>query len=117
MKTYRQGDVLLVPIEKPEGIGLHGTCVLREPGEGIILAAGEATGHHHRIRDRHARVHWLRGKRILTVCKHGAKLTHEEHETIDLPAGHYEVVQQTEFVPPPPKKRPASIPMRRAVYD
>ena len=37
---YRQGDVLLVPMERPKDLG---TLVRRKRGQGIILAAGEAT--------------------------------------------------------------------------
>jgi hypothetical protein len=47
-KLYRQGDVLLMPIAKlPEKI----KRVRRENGL-IILARGEATGHHHFIDDK-----------------------------------------------------------------
>jgi hypothetical protein len=47
MKIIRQGDVALVQVSKlPEG------CVLVEgQSRKIVLALGEATGHHHRIED------------------------------------------------------------------
>lgn len=106
---YRQGDVLLVPVELSVWFRdlRH---VPRKKGEGIILAAGEATGHHHRVRTSSAREYRassmavalpeaLRGKRYLRVGKKGAELTHEEHDTIQIPQGTYEIVQQREYEP------------------
>lgn len=112
---FRQGDVLLIPIEGAMSIrpgkGRH--YVSRKTGEGIILAAGEATGHHHRVRSTRARLvrpgAFVGGtrvaERVLVVPKGGAELTHEEHDTIKLPEGKYRVVGQREFAPPPPKER------------
>jgi len=105
---YRQGDVLLVPVELSERLTWE-MYTYRQRGEGIILAAGEATGHYHRIRTPGAREYLgptavgtpasLRGKRFLVVGKKGAELTHEEHDTIQIPQGTYEIVQQREFAP------------------
>jgi hypothetical protein len=122
---YRQGDVLLVPVELSVR-SRELDYVYRDKGEGIILAAGEATGHHHRIRTPGAREYRgptavgtpasLRGKRFLTVGKKGAELTHEEHDTIQIPQGTYEIVQQREYAP---VIRDNSVVERgsRAVYD
>lgn len=122
---YRQGDVLLVPVALSVRLS-ELEYVPREPGEGIILAAGEATGHHHRIQTRGPREYRgptavgtpnaLRGKRYLSVGKKGAELTHEEHDTIKIPEGTYEIVQQREYEP---VVRDNSVVERRSrnVYD
>lgn len=100
---YRQGDVLLVPVDAPLQRDLE--YVRRKPGEGIILAAGEATGHHHRVRERGARefsgtdITGTKGRRFLFVGQKGATITHEEHDPISVPAGEYEIVQQREYEP------------------
>jgi hypothetical protein len=114
---YRQGDVLLVPVEVPLYPNEDLDFVRRKGnGEGIILAAGEATGHHHRIRDRHAREFRgtarsnTRGRRFVRVSHRGATITHEEHDPIKVPEGMYEIVQQREFAP-----EEASL--TRPVYD
>jgi len=107
---YRQGDVLLVPVSVSE---FDLDRVYRKRGEGIILAAGEATGHHHRIRDRSAREyrsHRGPSRRFVRVGSRGATITHEEHDPIQVPQGTYEIVQQREFAP-----EEASL--TRAVYD
>lgn len=101
---YRQGDVLLIPVTLnvfPNELDF----VQRAKGDGIILAAGEATGHHHRIRDRHAREFRgnlrtaTQGRRFVRVSQRGATITHEEHDPIKVPAGVYEIVQQREYAP------------------
>lgn len=96
---YRQGDVLLVPISRDE-LPQKRTRVRKKKGEGVILAAGEATGHHHRVRERGA-VEYRAGKnRYLTVGKAGGTITHEEHDPISLPPNSvFKIVQQREYEP------------------
>lgn len=99
---YRQGDVLLVPVSKEDAPAKKSLrYVPRKPGEGIILAAGEATGHHHRVRERGAREYVdKKGARFLSTGKAGGTLTHEEHDSIALPAhGLFKIVQQREYEP------------------
>lgn len=95
MGIYRQGDVLVrrvtdVPVTaKP--VDLDNGCV--------ILAYGEATGHAHAI---HSRAKMFRDDAMATwlqVDTDGADLVHEEHATIYLPAGNYQVVIQREYSP------------------
>jgi len=108
---YRQGDVLLVPAT-PNAFDLRPVYRKREDG-GIILAAGEATGHHHRIRDRSAREYREVGRprrRYVRVGPRGATITHEEHDPIQVPQGTYEIVQQREFAP-------EEADLTRRVYD
>lgn len=101
MNPYRQGDILFVPVN----LNMSATPRVyekRERGQGLIVAQGEATGHHHRVRDRHARIFTPKGRaeRYLTTSKHGASVTHEEHDTLALPPDTtFEIVHQREHVP------------------
>jgi len=92
-KTYRQGDVLLQQIDTlPAGASPV------EWDERVILAYGEVTGHAHAISTNYATMYTWEGDRLLEI-KPGARLVHEEHATITLPAGYYKVIQQREYVP------------------
>lgn len=97
MKQYRQGDVLIVATSViPESA----EPVARENGR-VILAHGELTGHAHAImgpaslfRDpKLAKVFMLVGG------DEPVALRHEEHSTIDIPPGNYEVIIQREYSP------------------
>ncbi len=97
---YRQGDVLVVPITSiPRGATeemLEKDC--------IVLAHGEATGHAHVIRDHSARMFCTPGQpktkaiRFLRLVR-SVELIHEEHDTVTIPPGDYEVIRQREYAP------------------
>lgn len=91
MKTmYRQGDVLLVRIEAiPTNAKI---C----PGP-VILAEGEVTGHAHEIPSG-AQLWQLEEKRFV-LTQHEVELTHQEHASIRLEPGAYEVRRQREYEP------------------
>lgn len=105
---YRQGDILLVPIEKlPSGLNE----VPREKGK-IVLAEGEATGHLHaidspevmfmaedleEIEGRFLKVEAETEHQVGTRTIKGAALTHPEHDMIILAPGAYEVRRQREY--------------------
>lgn len=100
---YRQGDVLLVPIQTTSrGKSVH------ENGR-IILAHGEATGHAHEIEmaqngsvvleqitDQNDS---LFGARLLRIEGRTAILKHQEHAPIRIKPGTYKVVRQREYSP------------------
>jgi hypothetical protein len=101
---YRQGDVLIKSIKTSD----HGWSslnreklaqILPENGR-VILAYGEATGHTHSIDAMHARMFKDSSKRS-GVCylylDETSLLEHQEHGTIELPAGSYEVIRQREW--------------------
>ena len=99
---YRQGDVLLVPTKSRKSLFCKPTIKFRGR---VILARGEKEGHTHVLEN--ATVYELFGKETIVVDE-PTPLVHQEHETIMIPAGEYEVIQQREYVP---QERP------RKVYD
>ena len=91
---YRQGDVLLVPVDAVPG---GAKDVGRENGR-TVLAHGEVTGHHHSF-DGDAGVALLEaptGDRYLRVSR-AAALEHQEHTTITVPPGVFRVIRQREY--------------------
>jgi hypothetical protein len=91
--TLRQGDVLLVAVAAiPQAARAE-----RRVGR-IVLAEGEATGHAHAIHEAGVRTFWHEGQRYL-LTRSQAQLVHEEHATIDVPAGAWRIVQQREYEP------------------
>ncbi|WP_371499123.1 hypothetical protein OG871_23940 [Kitasatospora sp. NBC_00374] len=99
---YRQGDVLIVPVEEsavPSVVaGLPARP--RDPRGRLVLALGEVTGHAHAVVGpgelrREAGpfgTAWLR-------LPEGGRVVHEEHAVIALPKGWYRVVRQREYTP------------------
>jgi hypothetical protein len=93
-EMYRQGDVLLVAADcLPEG------AEEIEPGERIVLAYGEVTGHAHAVATLNALMYAVGETRYLQVSEEGAELVHEEHATIALQPGVYRIVHQREYIP------------------
>lgn len=100
MKMFRQGDVLIRQInEIPNDL----VPVPKDQGR-VILAYGEVTGHAHAVI---GPVEFLAAdlqemnERFLRV-EQEAQVVHEEHDTIVLPPGNYEVVRQREYAPEAP---------------
>ena len=89
MKQYRQGDVLIIEIDKVKGKKL----------DHLTLAKGEVTGHSHKITEGNAELYEENGVLYLSVKDETAKLTHEEHKEIVLPKGDYEIKIQREYSP------------------
>lgn len=102
---YRQGDVLLVRVD-----GIPATARIDQPADGrVVLAYGEVTGHAHAMAA--SRVCYFRddggGRTFIQVTgDEPAGLSHEEHHTIPVEPGAYEVVRQREYEP---KARPRAI--------
>lgn len=95
---YRQGDVLLVQVQ---ALPPEHEAVPRESGR-IVLAHGEATGHTHAIRDPAAELGQERRSARRFLLIHGGRpvdLLHEEHSTLRVAPGLYEVKRQREFDP------------------
>ena len=104
----RQGDVLVVEVD---AVPDDTQPVARDAGR-VVLAYGEVTGHAHAIRSATATLVADRvGRRFLRATD-DVTLAHEEHASIDLPAGDYEVIIQREYVP-----APVGVPAWRRVAD
>lgn len=97
-QMIRQGDVLLVPISeipkrdnrKPE----------RATGGRIVLARGEATGHHHSVPKGAATlVRSIDEEWAYLQVHEPVELEHQEHAPIQLSPGDYEVRRQREYSP------------------
>lgn len=96
MKQYRQGDVFIRSVDKlPDGV----KQVQRDNGR-VILAYGEVTGHAHAIEDRGATIYENPGVDDRFLILNGpATIVHEEHGTIALDPGVYQVNIQREYSP------------------
>lgn len=99
MSVIRQGDVLLVRVK-----AIPKDAVAREiKGHKVILALGEATGHHHRFEfmdtSHNVKLYvGAGGTRYLDVSS-PSELLHEEHSTACVPAGKWFLPQQVEYTP------------------
>lgn len=99
MTIFRQGDVLIRRVEAlPKAAQ---TPIARDNGR-IVLAYGEVTGHAHAILDPDTDVLFmgtatLEQRFLQVLAEGGVNLVHEEHDTINLPPGAYEVVRQREY--------------------
>jgi hypothetical protein len=94
MKMYRQGDLLFKSIASiPKGNA-------KKRPTGHILE-GEVTGHIHRIADLDAAevLECGDGLYLSVTAEGGVSIVHEDHKTVELPAGKYEVVRQREYSP------------------
>jgi hypothetical protein len=97
MKIMRQGDVLLIKIKKiPTDLKS-----VSPTKKGFILAEGEATGHHHAIKETESVEMYAANDSpfLYLIVKEPTKLEHEEHDAIELPLGKYKVVRQREYYP------------------
>jgi hypothetical protein len=95
---FRQGDVLIIPVgDIPKRL----EKVAREGGR-LILAHGEMTGHAHAIKDQRAAL--FRDPKLAAIFMDVSgdapvALEHDEHDTIQVPPGKYEVRRQREYHP------------------
>ncbi len=81
MQRIRQGDVFLVRCQRlPQGARRRLEATLRIPGE---------TGHAHELNG--ATLYEVDGRPFVAVDGQVATLTHEQHPTIDIPSGVWEV--------------------------
>ncbi|HEX8188848.1 MAG TPA: hypothetical protein VF586_10885 [Pyrinomonadaceae bacterium] len=85
---YQQGDVTIKPVASiPEGATPTGTRVLRE---------GEATGHAHRATGEGVQL-FIQGGALYMRVPSGTEVVHEEHRTITVPPGLYEIGAVREY--------------------
>ena len=95
---YRQGDILIVPLAKmPKGLD----PIDCKDGP-VLLADGEVTGHAHAIKDRRAAL--FRDPKLAAIFMHVSgdgpvALEHQEHSTVQIPPGIYQIIRQREYSP------------------
>lgn len=96
MKQIRQGDILLVAVNKQPPQGLI-------PKKQVILAEGEATGHSHRLSG--DVLEWMEGtdRFVQIIGQAFGELSHEDHDPTPVavvePDVTYRVVPQQETDP------------------
>ncbi len=78
---YQQGDVIVTKVSDIRGKKVNH----------LTLAKGEATGHHHTITKGEAELYEHEGTLFLRVQSDEAELTHQEHKTVVLPKGDYQI--------------------------
>jgi hypothetical protein len=103
---YRQGDVLIEQIAE-----IPITTHKQETSRRVVLARGEATGHHHVLTTDDPADWWKKDEataggqtaepagEIFLSLPGGATVSHEEHAPIELPPGNYRVTRQREYTP------------------
>lgn len=99
LNPMRQGDVLLIPVNKIP------TNLKRTTK--IVLARGEATGHHHSIVGENCTgfvAEQLQTEDALSQYveienEDGVDLVHQTHDPVHLPPGKYKSVIQSEYHP------------------
>jgi hypothetical protein len=99
MSVIRQGDVALVRVKSIPADAVEQPAT----GNKVILALGEATGHHHRFefldQTQNVRLYVAHGGARYLDVSAPADLLHEEHSTARLGAGKYLLPQQVEYTP------------------
>jgi len=88
LEMYRQGDILIIESAISEN-------ALSNKLNHKILARGEATGHAH-VLDGDVQL-YERDNNLFFESFANVPLIHEEHETIIIPEGSYQVIRQREF--------------------
>jgi len=91
---YQHGDVILKRIENiPQGIKKESI------NNRIVLADGENTGHAHAISETKKAELFKDGSIIYLKVDQPVKLKHEEHKTIIIEPGNYEIDRVKEYDP------------------
>jgi hypothetical protein len=92
-KQFYQGDVCIIKLDKLPAAAKKQS----RPQDRVVLEYGEVTGHAHAIKDIDKCDMYLEGnRRFLEVC-FTVPLTHEEHDTITLEPGIYEIKRQRQW--------------------
>jgi hypothetical protein len=99
MNTIRQGDVALVSVRAIPKDAVE----QKIEGRKLILALGDATGHHHRFefldQTQSIRLYVAHGGARYLDVGAPSDLLHEEHSTARVPAGKWLLPVQVEYTP------------------
>jgi hypothetical protein len=91
LETYRQGDVFFIKVDSiPDGV--------KEQEDGVIIE-GETTGHAHRVASNVMGALLVLNAMKYIQAKKACDITHEDHGTVTLPPGNYQVKIQDEYTP------------------
>lgn len=85
----RHGDVILLRVDKIKG--------KQTKHNELILAEGEVTGHFHKLKTQTSQIleSFDNGSRYIELTE-PVELTHQEHDTLEIPKGCYQVLLQRE---------------------
>ena len=86
MKLIRQGDVLLKEVKEIKG--------QKQKQKDVVLAEGEVTGHKHTLMGQ-VLVSEFEGNKYVELTEDSV-LTHQEHDTLEIPKGKYQIILQRE---------------------
>lgn len=99
IKVYRHGDLLLVPTDQPKEAA-------KELKKDNCILEWEVTNHHHRASvgatveicvDEPSQINDYHRGTVIAPAE--TKITHEEHDTIELKQGKYDAYVQREYDP------------------
>lgn len=89
MNIFRHGDLLIKELDQlPENLTQK---------QDNIIAYGEATGHHHQLTGKVTTYVDKTNNKIYFVAEDYVKLKHQEHKTINISEGNYEVIVEREY--------------------
>ena len=95
----RQGDILLTKREPEEKVSFKG---YKAKANGCV-AEGEVTGHAHRLQVTSKHTLFENENDVLDMIVEvkdaPAEITHEDHGTLNVPEGVWDVTHQTEYTP------------------
>lgn len=98
-EQLRQGDILLTRIDDPSKVSFKG---YKQKPNGCV-AEGEVTGHAHRLQVNSKATLFENENDVLDmmieVKDAPAEITHEDHGTLNVPAGVWDVTLQEEYTP------------------
>lgn len=87
MEWIRHGDVILQQVGQTKG--------KQEAKSKSVLAEGEVTGHYHLLQGTLLESQFGK-ERYVEVIDDSAILSHQEHDSLEIPKGKYRVIQQRE---------------------
>jgi len=94
MKQYQQGDVLFKRVDEVKGKEVKAEM------RGYVFAEGETTGHYHAsVADKNVKMYEENGVKYFSVLDGEATVTHQEHGTVTLPKGNYQIGIVQEYDP------------------
>ncbi len=107
VKMYRQGEVLIRRLNKDETpdyksvVSQYNNTPAYTPRKNGVIVEGEQTGHMHAVDkgvlyEKKAE-RWNTPEQLFFHTEETAELTHDEHATIKLPKGDYEITFQREY--------------------